>query len=389
MGRPPLPVGTHGKIRFYPLASGGVRAIANVRDADGVTRPVERTGKSKAAAERALKASLRDRQVLETGGDLSGDTRVAKVVELFLAETKRRRKGTTYDTYEMHSRNHVVPSLGQLRVREVTVARVDAFLRACEVRLSANTVRSIRSVISGAMALAARHGAIPTNPVRDAGRIEGEHKNVRALVLAERVELLKQLDDDEDAYRFDLPDLVRFMLATGCRIGEALAVQDDAIDWEAETVQIIANIVRVKRVGLVRHDGKTFAAQRVLPLPGFALSMLRERRPDDVEPGSMVFPNTRGHALGRGSWRDPHNTGGRLRTALDAAGFEWVTSHVFRKTAVTILDQAGLTARAIAGHVGHARPSITQDVYMDKRAAGREAADALDDALGSDTESES
>ena len=117
--------------------------------------------------------------------------------------------------------------------------------------------------------------------------------------------------------------------------------------------------------------------------------MLRERRPEDVVPASMVFPNSRGHDLGRGSWRDPQNTGARLRDALDAAGYEWVTSHVFRKTAATILDQAGLSARAIAGHIGHARPSITQDVYMDKRADGQQAADAFDAALGSGSDDES
>lgn len=166
-------------------------------------------------------------------------------------------------------------------------------------------------------------------------------------------------------------------------------MQDDAIDWHGETVAIRANVVRVKQVGLVRHEGKTFSAQRVLPLPAFALAMLKERRPDDVVPGSIVFPNSRGHAHGRGSWRDPQNTGARLRDALDRAGYGWVTSHVFRKTAATVLDQAGLSARAIADHIAHARPSITQDVYMDERAAGREAAQALDDAWRSDPSDES
>lgn len=173
------------------------------------------------------------------------------------------------------------------------------------------------------------------------------------------------------------------MLGTGCRIGEAIAVQDDAIDWEERTVSIEANIVRVKGVGLVRHDGKTFSARRVLPLPQFVVTSLAERRPFDTDPGSMVFPNTRNHAHGRDSWRDPHNTGGRLRDALRRATFDWVTSHVFRKTAATILDEAKLTARAIAGHIGHARPSITQDVYMDKRAGSREAADILNEAYKS------
>jgi hypothetical protein len=47
-------------------------------------------------------------------------------------------------------------------------------------------------------------------------------------------------------------------------------------------------------------------------------------------------------------------------------------------------DQAGLWARALAGHIGHARRSITQDVSMDKRSDGRDAADAFGAAPGSD-----
>jgi integrase len=58
-----------------------------------------------------------------------------------------------------------------------------------------------------------------------------------------------------------------------------------------------------------------------------------------------------------------------------------VTSHVFRKTAITIMDQAGLSARVAAGYAGHSRPSITMDAYMDKRPEDRAAALALDAAL--------
>jgi integrase len=44
--------------------------------------------------------------------------------------------------------------------------------------------------------------------------------------------------------------------------------------------------------------------------------------------------------------------------------FSWVTSHVFRKTAATELDRAGLSARQIADQLGHAKVSMTQDRYM-------------------------
>jgi hypothetical protein len=80
--------------------------------------------------------------------------------------------------------------------------------------------------------------------------------------------------------------------------------------------------------------------------------------------------------------RRPIGARPHVRDAVRRAGFVWVTSHVFRKTAITVLDQAGLNARAIAGHSGHSRPSMTQDVYMDRRADGRQAADALDAAMG-------
>ena len=59
-----------------------------------------------------------------------------------------------------------------------------------------------------------------------------------------------------------------------------------------------------------------------------------------------------------------------------------MTSYSFRKTAVTLLDQAGLSARVIADQLGHARPSMTQDVYMGRKAVDPRAVAALEEALG-------
>ncbi|NIK61478.1 integrase [Kribbella shirazensis] len=54
-------------------------------------------------------------------------------------------------------------------------------------------------------------------------------------------------------------------------------------------------------------------------------------------------------------------------------------SHSFRKTTGTILDDAGQSARQIADQLGHGRPSLTQDVYMGRRA--KNPAAALEAAL--------
>lgn len=52
---------------------------------------------------------------------------------------------------------------------------------------------------------------------------------------------------------------------------------------------------------------------------------------------------------------------------------------MFRKSAATWMEQAGLSARDVADQLGHARVSMTQDVYLGRRILGESDADALDD----------
>ena len=89
----------------------------------------------------------------------------------------------------------------------------------------------------------------------------------------------------------------------------------------------------------------------------------------------MLFPSQ------KGLLRDPNNTSGDLLQALDRAGFPWATSHTFRRTVATRLDDAGLSARQIADHLGHSRPSLTQDVYLGRGTASPLTAAALQQSL--------
>jgi integrase len=82
-----------------------------------------------------------------------------------------------------------------------------------------------------------------------------------------------------------------------------------------------------------------------------------------------------------GGWRDPSNTSRDLRNARGSGEFSWVTSHVFRKTAATEMDHAGLTARQIADQLGHSKVSMTQDHYLGRRAVDGAAAEGPPEAL--------
>jgi integrase len=178
---------------------------------------------------------------------------------------------------------------------------------------------------------------------------------------------------DGKAVSRDLPALVSMMLATGLRIGEVCAITWDRIDFEAGTIRTGGIVVRVRGEGLqIKTDHSTKAKPRVLRLPSWAVEMLRIRASRFVLADDPIFPAP------NGGLRDPSNTQADLREAFAAAGFEWVTSHVLRKTVATLMDQAGLSARAAADQLGHAKPSMTTDVYFGRAVADTGAADVLE-----------
>jgi integrase len=53
-------------------------------------------------------------------------------------------------------------------------------------------------------------------------------------------------------------------------------------------------------------------------------------------------------------------------------------THTYRKTVATLLDQSGATARMIADQLGHSRVSMTQDVYLGRRAGNASNLAALE-----------
>ena len=93
-GRPPLPVGTFGKVTFVAQASGAVQARVRFRDYDGRARLASKTARTKAAAERALRDAVRERQAPGAGGGVTADTRVRELAEVWLGAAEGWSTGT-------------------------------------------------------------------------------------------------------------------------------------------------------------------------------------------------------------------------------------------------------------------------------------------------------
>lgn len=371
MGRQRIPEGTYGTVHVMQTGDKNFRARARFRDKDGVARYVAGFGSTPDNARIAFLEKVAQRKP-PGSGKTTARTTVETLAKQWLRqvdEATAKRSQTTRARYRTLVEGIVIPGMGQLLIGEASTELVDAFLKSVTAKHGAATARTVRTCLTQMFRFATVRGAVMTNPVREAEPIDSEPgKQARALTRAEEHSLVARLRKDRLSNEHDLVDLVVFMLATGVRVGEACALREPQVDLAKGTVTIAATVTPYG----IQERTKTRAGHRVLALPPHAVTMLRRRLDDPlIRTDVAMFPSPLGHV------RDKSNTTAHLRRAFDRAGFTWLTSHGLRKTVATRLDEAGLSARAVADQLGHSRPSLTQDVYMGRRVVTREAASIL------------
>lgn len=136
-------------------------AYARFRDFDGVTRIVERTAATGARAETQLREALVDRAKTQ-GDEITPATRLKVVAEQWFAdEIKDRKAYNTERRYREVLDLMVLPGLGMVTLRELTVARCDRFLKDVIKSHGPSAAKHARTVLSGVVGLATRIGALP------------------------------------------------------------------------------------------------------------------------------------------------------------------------------------------------------------------------------------
>jgi integrase len=378
-GRPGLPSNTTGKVRFRRVGDHW-QAIANHRDNDGHVRQHARNGSSKTAAEYNLRRALAAGTPTPAARTKLRDTAAIMFEEKRALVASGNMSPGSLRTYLGHWERYIEPELGDLLLAHVGVQRCDQFLKALRRVHSYATVKGARSVLSEILAVAVRHEFIPPpNPVEGCADIPGEGRHtVKALEAGEAVHIWRLLADlattpaplaNNRRYRPTLcdpfiPDLWLWMLGTGDRIGNALAVRWPYIDMDTGTARLGANVIRVPGVGLRINEGtsKSHEVEGVdLPEQVIAMLLARQQR-KDYNPMGLVFP-------GRwGELRDPSNTSSKqLRPALKTIGYGHVSSHWCRRTLGSELNAAGCTLMEIAGRLRHSDSRTTERSYIDKR----------------------
>lgn len=390
-GRPPLRIGQHGRITRTDLGGGVWLARCRYRDRDGVTRRVERTTPDGVTDEYGDKAEGALRDALEArrppgSGAITAASTLGELVDRYLQRCRDDGElaPKSIDTYEA-TLTAVRSRLAGIRVSEADPGLMDDILRGIRRDHGPTRERHTKVALNSVLTDAVMAKAITANPIRELAprrKRKGAKKTTGAPAVTDLGALLKTVEASEACRAKDLTDAIVVLAGTGLRRSELLALRPEDVDLEARTVTVAGSVVRVKGKGLVRQDHTKTGEDRTIPLPRFACDALRRRQQTFRGPNTagVIFPST------TGTLRDPDNMGKQWREVRGDLGLPDISSHSFRKTVATLVDDAGLSARVGADQLGHARPSMTQDVYMNRGQIHPEVADALDKAVGNNGE---
>lgn len=370
MGRPPLPLGTWGEINATNI-DGRWRARARYRDFDGVTRPVERWGPSKAAATRKLREDMSQRAT-PRGAGLTPDSRVAGLAEQFFADarTEGRVEERSLRQYERWWSCDLAPAIGEIRIREATPALLNSVIATIHTQKPGTSTPCL-SVLRQIMAVAVRMDVLPVNPADGVAVPRVERKKVRALTLDELSRLRHNITNWQAGPRRPgyLLDILDVMLGTGIRISDTCALRWENVDFPTAKLIVDSHVVRETGGWKVVESTKSHSDYRELTLPQFALTTLLTRQA--IATGEWVFPDSTGtdHAK-------PASVMEQWRKARGAE-FGWVGTHVLRKTVATFTAaQAGV--ESAAAQLGHSSSKVTARHYIQRLTAAPDLTAILD-----------
>jgi len=269
---------------------------------------------------------------------------------------KRRVRASTLALYRSHVETHIRPALGHLPLTNLQPRHVERFVGELQAKsLKASTVGGVLTTLRSALQAGVMRREIPDNPAMGVETPEFRPEPVAGMTPQEASALVAAVEGHW------LEQLVRFLLGSGVRIGEALAL--DQRDIEPGFVRI-RRPKTVPRAVPISEDASAALAEaiRLAPRSG-------PKEPVFYGPksGDRLTREVATHALPK---------------LLEKAGLRRLTPHGLRHGAATLMLSAGMPMRVIAEQLGHANPAMTARVYAHVVPdAQRRAVDSLDEAI--------
>lgn len=223
-----------------------------------------------------------------------------------------------------------------VQITKITTDQVQALLLSIK---SPNSRNKCKVNLNQIFTKAQKSGLIKVNPCDNLELKKHQDNHVDGLTPEQQEIFLRETVNSKYSLLF------RLVLATGVRIGEALALCRSDVDFDKCTLSVTKDVVFI-RGERIEQPPKTRAAFRVLPLPHGLCSELKSAGE------GLLFPFT-------------YNS---VRLAMqkiaDKLGFN-VTAHVLRHTFSDRLEEAGIPPKVKQYLMGHAKLDITQNKYTE------------------------
>jgi integrase len=338
----------------------GYRASYWVRTANGRTRRYV-SGKTKTEALAALRKATADRD-----GGLVFDAKNLKLgryLERWLQDSvKGTVKQTTYEGYERLARVHLVPTVGDVKLRLLTPVHIRALYREkIASGLAATSVQRIHALLHKALKEAVNDGLIPRNVTDAVKAPRQQRKEMKTFTPEQAHAFLDAAKEDR------LGALYVVAIHTGLRQGELFGLRWEDVDLEAGTLSVHRTLSGAK-------GGPTFTTPkndkpRRVRLTSQAIEALRDHRKRQLEERmrfaglwqdhGLVFCSTVGTPLSR------HNVYNRsFKPLLERAGLpRTFRFHDLRHTFATLMASCGGHSTVVQEMLGHATVNITLDLY--------------------------
>lgn len=155
-------------------------------------------------------------------------------------------------------------------------------------------------------------------------------------------------------------DVATFMMETGTRIGEALAICWRDINWTRRSIRIDKTLVRLCSKGqtFLQNEAKSYSSNRTIPLSTDALTLLKYLYEKEDDPSGYVFHDENGNSLTYEAMR------WHITIACRQAKVPYFGQHVFRHTFATNCYHRGCDVKVLSKLLGHADVTVTYNTYI-------------------------
>lgn len=274
-------------------------------------------------------------------------------------------------------------SVQNAKAIEKNLGRKDLFNYVNDNRpMASGTIRDYHAIISTIMQQAYKEMLITYNP---ADRVTlPKKKPVRENKALERDELQAVIEAASNE-PIDKRALIMFLLCTGCRRGEAIALTWDKLDLNKRTVLIDVSAGYTKGKGVYVGTTKT-DKPRLVALPVELVELLREYQKyqtqiktqlyDAWTHNNLVFPRWDGQLL------SPSTVNYILSDLCARNNLPHINPHLFRHSAASILISSGVDVLTVSQMLGHSDISTTLNIYSHALEESRQkTADCFSDTI--------